>query len=85
MCGEKFFGYFTRRFCTECRRLRNLDCIRRHQAGIPIEERRRKKRFYYHAHREKILEKSRRWRESNRDRIREYAREYYQRRKAALK
>lgn len=48
-CGAEFVAYKTRRFCDNCRRLCNIACIRRHQATIPIEERRAAKRRYYHA------------------------------------
>ena len=30
-CGKKFTGYYTRRFCDDCRRLRNIALVRRSQ------------------------------------------------------
>ena len=29
-CGKKFTGYYTRRFCDDCRRLRNIAYMRKY-------------------------------------------------------
>ena len=34
-CGKKFTGYFTRRFCDDCRRLRNIAYMRTWHAAHP--------------------------------------------------
>ena len=37
-CGKQFTAWFTRRFCDECRRLRNIAVVKRNQAAHRTDE-----------------------------------------------
>ena len=80
-CGVEFTGFVTRRFCDECKRLRNIECVKRRKAQIPAEERRAANLRYYMTHKEVILAGRRRWLAAHPN----YARDWYRRKKEAQK
>lgn len=77
-CGAKFTGYFTRRFCDNCRRLRNIATVKRCRARIPKEKIREQRRRYNLTHREQVAAAKRAWLAAHPN----YKREYYLRKKA---
>lgn len=68
-CGAEFTGWHTRLFCDECRRLRNVEYMKRRYIMHPpdkAKERERHKRYYVF-HREQELARNRLWREAHPD------------------
>ena len=81
-CGTKFTGWFTRRFCDECKRLKRIECSRKWNAAHRddadyLEKRRASARRYAVAHREESAERCRQWRKAHPD----YSKQWHARKK----